>query len=69
MENPYRYDGRSKWSWILYLVAAALALTATLILYLSDGEIRWTLIATALGLIMFGLAALRRNSLRQKPRQ
>lgn len=47
---------------ILSIVAAALALTAAIIRYVADGEVRWSLIAAAVFLLAFGFGAKRRNS-------
>ena len=42
---------------ILSVVAATLAVSAAAIRYLSDGEIRWSLIAAGAFLLAFGLGA------------
>ncbi|HEV7239556.1 MAG TPA: hypothetical protein VGQ36_09970 [Thermoanaerobaculia bacterium] len=52
----------AKLALILALVAAALALTAAIIRYVEDGEVRWSLIAAALFLVAFGIGAKDRIS-------
>jgi hypothetical protein len=44
-------------TFILSLVAAALALTAAVIRYSKDGRVEWSLIAAAVFLVVFGLGA------------
>ncbi|HYI12931.1 MAG TPA: hypothetical protein VEK57_28040 [Thermoanaerobaculia bacterium] len=43
----------TKLPWILSIVAAALALTAAIVRYTADGELRWSLIAAAVFLLAF----------------
>jgi hypothetical protein len=42
---------------ILAIVAAALAFGAAVVRYMSDGEIRWSLVAAGVFILAFGLGA------------
>jgi hypothetical protein len=44
------------------IIAAALALTAAIVRYASDGEVRWSLIAAAVFILAFSFGAKGRGS-------
>lgn len=50
-------EGYARWTWILSVVAAALALCAALIEYVRQGEVNVALIAAGLFLLAFGFGA------------
>lgn len=50
-----------KLTWVLSIIAAALALSAAILRYTADGELRWSLIAAALFLLAFGYGAKTRT--------
>ena len=51
----------AKWTLILSIVAAALALTAAFIRYTDDGDVEWKLIVAAAIVIAFGVGAWKRR--------
>ena len=57
MENEMTQARYATLTLILSVVAAALAVGAAVIRYLSDGEIRWSLIAAGAFILVFGLGA------------
>ena len=62
MEQVPTNDRAARWTFILAMIAAALALSAALVHYTTAAEFRWPLIAAGIVLIAFGLNAKRNPS-------